>query len=148
MMLPEVVVCQEARKIMLCLKTLKEYVAESDNNYGEERALPPHCKWVKPLTILLGWRLKGWASLILSQIFMILWVILVPYRNLLARLRSMSLSYRNQVVHLQCKSVQGFLVNFLIVLTLFFPMFPFDLPKVFWCFQGDQKGTLGRKGLD
>ena len=44
MILPEVVVCQEARKIMLCLKTLKEYVAESDNNYGEERALPPHCK--------------------------------------------------------------------------------------------------------
>ena len=27
-------------------------------------------------------------------------------------------------------------------LTLFFPMFP-----VFWCFQGDQKGTLGRKAL-
>ena len=32
-------------------------------------------------------------------------------------------------------------------------MFPFDppenirKPKVFWCFQGDQKGTLGRKGL-
>ena len=31
-------------------------------------------------------------------------------------------------------------------------MFPFDLPenirksKVFWYFQGDQKGTLGRKG--
>ena len=44
MILPEVAVCQEARKIMLCLKTLKEYVAESDNNYGEERALPPHCK--------------------------------------------------------------------------------------------------------
>ena len=20
-------------------------------------------------------------------------------------------------------------------------------PKIFWCFQGDQKGTLGRKGL-
>ena len=38
-------------------------------------------------------------------------------------------------------------------LTLFFPLFPFDppenirKPKVFWCFQGDQKGTLGRKGL-
>ena len=38
-------------------------------------------------------------------------------------------------------------------LTLFFPMFPFDppenirKPKVFRCFQGDQKGTLGRKGL-
>ena len=32
-------------------------------------------------------------------------------------------------------------------------MFPFDPPEnirkplVFWCFQGDQKGTLGRKGL-
>ena len=39
------------------------------------------------------------------------------------------------------------------ILTLFFPMFPFDppenirKPKVFWCFQGDQKGTLGSKGL-
>ena len=38
-------------------------------------------------------------------------------------------------------------------LTLSFPMFPFDhpenirKPKIFWCFQGDQKGTLGRKGL-
>ena len=35
----------------------------------------------------------------------------------------------------------------------FFPMFPFDppenirKPKVFQCFQEDQKGTLGRKGL-
>ena len=33
-------------------------------------------------------------------------------------------------------------------------MFPFDppenirKPKVFSCFQGDQKGTLGRKGLN
>ena len=31
-------------------------------------------------------------------------------------------------------------------------MFPFDSPEnirkpsIFWCFQGDQKGTLGRKG--
>ena len=39
------------------------------------------------------------------------------------------------------------------LLTLFLPMFPFDPPEnirkplVFWCFQGDQKGTLGRKGL-
>ena len=39
------------------------------------------------------------------------------------------------------------------LLTLFFPMFPFDppenirKPKVFWCFQGYQKGTLRRKGL-
>ena len=38
-------------------------------------------------------------------------------------------------------------------LTLYFPMFPFDPPEnirkplVFWCFQGDQKGTLGSKGL-
>ena len=38
-------------------------------------------------------------------------------------------------------------------LTLFFPMLPFHppenirKPKVFWCFQGDQNGTLGRKGL-
>ena len=33
-------------------------------------------------------------------------------------------------------------------------MFPFDppenirKPKNFWCFQGDQKGTLGSKGLN
>ena len=39
------------------------------------------------------------------------------------------------------------------MLTVFFPMFPFDppenirKPKAFLCFQGDQKGTLGRKGL-
>ena len=38
-------------------------------------------------------------------------------------------------------------------LTLFFSMFPFDSPEnirkplVFWCFQGNQKGTLGRKGF-
>ena len=38
-------------------------------------------------------------------------------------------------------------------LTLFFPMFPFDRtenitkPKVFRCFQGDQKEILRRKGL-
>ena len=37
-------------------------------------------------------------------------------------------------------------------LTLFFPMFPFDPPEnirkpLVFCFQGDQKGTLGRKGL-
>ena len=38
-------------------------------------------------------------------------------------------------------------------LTLYFPMFPFDppenirKPKVFLCFQGNQKGTLGSKGL-
>ena len=38
-------------------------------------------------------------------------------------------------------------------LTLFFPMLPFDPsenirnPKVFWGFQGDQKGILGRKML-
>ena len=39
------------------------------------------------------------------------------------------------------------------LLILFFTAFSFDLPedirnlKVFWCFQGDQIGTLGRKGL-
>ena len=39
------------------------------------------------------------------------------------------------------------------LLTLFFPMFPFDLPEnirkplVFWSFQGDQKGKVGRKRL-
>ena len=39
------------------------------------------------------------------------------------------------------------------ILTLFFPKFPFDAPenirkpKFFRCFQGDQKGTLGRTGL-
>ena len=38
-------------------------------------------------------------------------------------------------------------------LTLFFLTFHFEPPenirktKVFWCFQGDQNGTLGRKGL-
>ena len=37
------------------------------------------------------------------------------------------------------------------ILTLFFPVLPFDPPEnirkplVFWCFQVDQKGTLGRK---
>ena len=40
-----------------------------------------------------------------------------------------------------------------VLLTLFFPMFAFDPPEnirkplVFLCFQGHQKGTLGRKGL-
>ena len=40
-----------------------------------------------------------------------------------------------------------------VTLSLFFPMFPFDplenirKPLVFRCFQGDQKETLGRKGL-
>ena len=39
-------------------------------------------------------------------------------------------------------------------LTIFFPMFPFDPPenirkrKVSWSFQGDQKGTLGKKELN
>ena len=39
------------------------------------------------------------------------------------------------------------------LLTLFFPMFPFDPPEnirkplVFWSFQGDQKGKVGRKRL-
>ena len=38
-------------------------------------------------------------------------------------------------------------------LTLFFPMLPLDPPEnirkpfVFWCFQGDQKETLGKIGL-
>ena len=38
-------------------------------------------------------------------------------------------------------------------LTLSFPVFPFDPPEnirkplVFWCFQGDQKETLGKNGL-
>ena len=38
-------------------------------------------------------------------------------------------------------------------LTFFFPIFPIDPPenigkaKIFWWFLGDQKGTLGRKGL-
>ena len=46
-----------------------------------------------------------------------------------------------------------FLFFKILALTLFFPMFPFDppenirKPKVFWCFQGDQKRTLGRKRL-
>ena len=35
----------------------------------------------------------------------------------------------------------------------FFPMLPFDPPEsirkslILWCFQGDQKGTLGKNGL-
>ena len=33
---------EEARKVVLCLKTLKEYVAECDNCYAEERAFLPH----------------------------------------------------------------------------------------------------------
>ena len=46
-------------------------------------------------------------------------------------------------------SLQAYEVN----LTIFLKMFPFDPPEnirkalVFWCFQGDQKGTLARKGL-
>ena len=38
-------------------------------------------------------------------------------------------------------------------LAFFFQIFPFDLPEnirkplVFWCFQEDQKETLGRKSL-
>ena len=50
------------------------------------------------------------------------------------------------------KGISKKLLN-LFVLTLFFPMFSFDPPEnitkplVFRCFQGDQKGTLGRKSL-
>ena len=42
---------------------------------------------------------------------------------------------------------------FVLLLTFFFPMFPFDIREnirkflVFWCFQGDQKETFGRKWL-
>ena len=48
------------------------------------------------------------------------------------------------------ETVSGF-QNTASLIILYFPMFPFDLPenikpKVL-CFQGDQKGTLGRKGL-
>ena len=41
------------------------------------------------------------------------------------------------------------LTEYFLILSL--PIFPFDPPKnnrkplVFWCFQGDQKGTLGRR---
>ena len=35
----------------------------------------------------------------------------------------------------------------LTILTLYFPMFPFDPPENPPCIQGDQKGTLGSKGL-
>ncbi|XP_066928951.1 ubiquitin carboxyl-terminal hydrolase 9X-like [Clytia hemisphaerica] len=35
-------VCREARKITLCLKALREYVAESDINFPSERGLLPH----------------------------------------------------------------------------------------------------------
>ena len=41
-----------------------------------------------------------------------------------------------------------------VILTLYFPMFPIDplenirKPLVFWCFQGDQNGTLGSKWLN
>ena len=33
---------EDARKIVLCLKTLKEYVAECDKCYPDERAFLPH----------------------------------------------------------------------------------------------------------
>ncbi len=36
------IVKEEARKTVLCLKTLKEYVAECDNCYPDERAFLPH----------------------------------------------------------------------------------------------------------
>ena len=42
--------------------------------------------------------------------------------------------------------------NQCLILTLFFPMFLLDPPEnirkpLVFCFQGDQKGTLGKKGL-
>ena len=46
-----------------------------------------------------------------------------------------------------------YIYSCVMTLTLYFPIFPFAppenirKPKVFWCFQGDQKGTLGSKGL-
>ena len=49
--------------------------------------------------------------------------------------------------------VHLFLFSLYVTLTLFFTLFPFDPPEnirkplVFWCFQGDQKGTLERKPL-
>lgn len=46
-------ITKEARKIMLCLKALREYVGESDNNYGEERALPSHYKSFRAKQICL-----------------------------------------------------------------------------------------------
>ena len=52
------------------------------------------------------------------------------------------------------KTLQKIYTQVLLGLTLFFSMFPFDAPenirkpKVLWCFQEDQKGILGRKGLN
>ena len=52
-----------------------------------------------------------------------------------------------------CKLVWVFFPMFTVPKTLFFSMFPFgppkniSKPKVLWCFQGDRKGTLGRKRL-
>ena len=39
-------VSREARKITLCLKALKEYVAESDINFPGERVLLPHFRYL------------------------------------------------------------------------------------------------------
>jgi hypothetical protein len=38
-------VSREARKITLCLKALKEYVAESDINFPGERVSLPHFRY-------------------------------------------------------------------------------------------------------
>ena len=40
------VVKEESRRIVLCLKTLKEYVAECDKFYPDERAFLPHERFV------------------------------------------------------------------------------------------------------
>ena len=42
----KIIVNEEARKTVLCLKTLKEYVAECDNCYPEERAYLSHERYV------------------------------------------------------------------------------------------------------
>ena len=81
-------------------------------------------------------------------------------------LRPVFLSCRNQSIDWESKFIGWFLwveqlpLNGVMVenglrkkLAIFFPMFPFDPPEnirkplVFWCFQGDQKGTFERKRL-
>ena len=37
---------ESARKIVLCLKTLKEYVAECDKRYPDERTFLPHERYL------------------------------------------------------------------------------------------------------
>ena len=78
---------------------------------------------------------------------------LVPFYNL-NRVKKIVGRYLNLYKWYQiAQGASKFIKHLTYSLVLFFPMFPFDLPEnnrkplVFWYFQGDQKGTLGRKGL-